>query len=830
MQKASLQQVMQCMTDLAEFVVDQALTYSFSELDNLYGIPTNTEGKRTEFWVIGMGKTGARELNVSSDIDLIFIYQEDGYTQTQSGQTRISNHEYFSKAVRMVCAQIGDVTEHGFVFRVDLALRPNGNSGPPTISLTALQKYFHTQGREWERFAWLKSRVIAPEVSTHLSANTLRPVVLPFVFRRYLDYGVFESLRKLHKQIRDQSNKKGIGKVQTYHDIKTGRGGIREIEFIVQLLQVVRGGQFPEIRNRATLGALHRLARARLMPSETSVKLVDAYNFLRRLEHRIQYLDDQQTHTLPTRPEDLSWIAKTMGYVDNDTFLHDLKKHGEIVATAFEQLLLGADTEKSMPSLVVDTTKTAPPENWETIYNQPTWPPILCDYLVRWGQNKQIESLPETTKDRLLRLIYTTGHWVSEGKVTILSAERWLDWIGTFLPNGHYLALLLERPKIHERILQLLGTAKWASRFLKLHPGTVDELANDRVLQERFDSSRLIQSLEARLHSLRMTQEDDEETLLNVLRRAYHGALLRTLARDISGKLTVEQVADDLSALADTILKITYHWCWEKYPKKHRESPLFAILGYGKLGGKELGYGSDLDLVFIYDDPDENAQAIYTGFIRRLIHWLTAKTSEGDLFEVDTALRPNGHSGMLVNSFTAYANYQKQNGSNTAWTWEHQAITRARFITGMPSLAGRFDLIRTSVITAQRHTQDLRAAIIDMRQRLRQAHPVSSKHFDFKHSPGGMVDCEFVVQYLVLGQASRYPGLQGNWGNIALLKNAEQVGLLPTGMGEAAGKAYRTLRYLQHQARLNELPSQADIGQLQTEKQAIVDLWQEVLG
>jgi glutamate-ammonia-ligase adenylyltransferase len=358
----------------------------------------------------------------------------------------------------------------------------------------------------------------------------------------------------------------------------------------------------------------------------------------------------------------------------------------------------------------------------------------------------------------------------------------------------------------------------------------IDELASQQLLTERFDAAQLESELQARRESLRITGEDDDEALLNLLRRAHHAEVFRTLARDVEGVLTVEQVADDLSALADTLLRITARWCWSRLKNRHRDEPAIAIIGYGKLGGKELGYGSDLDIVFVYEDEHENASEIYAAFVRKLINWLTVKTGEGDLFEIDTALRPNGNSGLLVTSFAAYASYQQQRGSNTAWTWEHQAMTRARCVLGQAELGHKFDAVRESVITAERDRDALAGEIRTMRDKVRQAHAVRGGAFDVKHSPGGMVDAEFVVQYLVLAYGDAQPALRDNVGNIALLARAEASGLLPAGCGLAAGNAYRELRRLQHKARLDEEPTQVDMASVINERDAVLAVWQHVLG
>lgn len=824
--QADLTAVTHGMTALAEVTLDGAWQQVMADLDDLHGAPIKADGQRAEMWIVGMGKLGARELNVSSDIDLIYVYDQDGETRGNSeGRNKVSCQEYFTRAVKRMYALIGDTTEHGFVFRVDLALRPNGNSGPSVVSLDALDEYLQVQGREWERFAWMKSRVVAPRrVVQNGSAQALRAVVLPFVFRRYLDYNVFESLRTLHQQIRDHASKRSAGHPERANDVKLSRGGIREIEFIVQLLQVVRGGQFPELRTRPTLDALKRVAKAGLMPATTAEALGAAYVFLRQVEHRIQYLDDQQTHVLPVRDDDLAWIANTLGFENTCAFLAALDAHREVVAQEFDTLL-GGDRECKTCNGKNGQREVTELEGIVSVFKG-----RIGERLAEWPANPRVQALRDDARGRLMRLLQRTAQWLEVGRVSEESVLRMVAWIEPLLRRESYLALMLERPSVHERLLRLLGAAKWPARYLLQHPGVIDELAGGNLFQSRFDAAEFESELQARALALSRTGEDDEESLLNLLRRAHHAEQFRTLARDVEGVLTVEQVADDLSALADAVLRVTARWCWDRLKTRHREEPAIAIIGYGKLGGKELGYGSDLDIVFVYDDEDERAQEIYAAYVRKMINWMTVKTAEGDLYEIDTALRPNGNSGLLVTRFEAYADYQQQRGSNTAWTWEHQAMTRARFVMGLPSLAPRFDAVRCAVIGAPRDAASLKAEIVAMRDRVRQGHPVKAERFDVKHSPGAMVDAEFVVQYLVLMHTAHHPDLADNVGNIALLQRAEKVGLLPTGVGEVAANAYREMRRVQHRARLNEEPTDVPLNVLSAERDAVLKLWQLVMG
>jgi glutamate-ammonia-ligase adenylyltransferase len=835
-QGAPLSDVTHPMTELAELALDLAYQLAMTELTELHGTPMAGD-VAAQCWIMGMGKLGARELNVSSDIDLIYVYDQDGETTGNAqGRLRITNHEFFGKLVKHIYQTVGESTEHGLVFRVDLALRPNGNSGPSAVSLSALETYFVVQGREWERFAWLKSRVVAPLCAVRDgSASALRSVVLPFVFRRYLDYNVFEALRQLHHQIRDHAAKRAAGNPGRANDVKLSRGGIREIEFTVQLLQVVRGGQFPELRRRPTLDALPRLATAKLMSVQAAQALAEAYVFLRQVEHRIQYLDDQQTHLMPTQDADLLWVAQTMGFSQVGAFLQTLSEHRETVAQEFDTLLGGESTGQCASGQCAGKApKGGAPEDFAALAAE--LPTELGEKVLVWSSQARVGALREDARSRVFRLIQRTGAWIEEGRVSEVGALRWIDWVDSMLRRDSYLALLQERPSVHERLLRLLGAAKWPARYLLQHPGVIDELAGQALLQDRFDAAQFESELEARRRSLQGTGEDDDETLLDLLRRAHHAEVFSTLARDVEGVLTIEQVADDLSALADSVLRVTAQWCWSRLKNRHRDQPRFAIIGYGKLGGKELGYGSDLDIVFVFDDEDDNASEIYSAFVRKLINWLTVKTGEGDLFEIDTALRPNGNAGLLVSSFHSYADYQQQRGSNTAWTWEHQAMTRARCVLDPTSgsethpLGERFESVRETVITAERDAAALAQEIRAMRVKVRQAHPTRAGMFDVKHSVGGMVDIEFAVQHLVLSQARHHPSLRPNLGNTALLLNAEAVGLLPQGMGLAASQAYRALRHLQHHARLDETHPEVDPATMAVHIAAVHALWQHVLG
>ena len=835
-QAAAMHQITLAMTALAEATLEIALAAARAEEDARSGPPLTSDGRGIDFWIIGMGKLGARELNVSSDIDLIYVYEDDGHS---AGDQPVSAHEYFSRVAKRLYTLIGDTTEDGFVFRVDLALRPNGNSGPPAVSLAMLEEYFLVQGREWERFAWLKSRVVAPRAAVASGrALPLRALVTAFVYRRYLDYGIFEGLRQLHRKIREEAQRRAAGRPERANDVKLSRGGIREIEFIVQLLLVVRGGQFPEIRTRSTMKSLGKLAAHGLMKPETALKLGEAYVFLRQVEHRIQYLDDQQTHLLPTQDADLAWIAASLGLATGPAgakaLLERLGEVRELVANEFDALLHDGQNPATKTAgnacrgcgngdgpLAIDS---------DALLEQ--LPAELAARVRQWREQPRVQSLRESVKLQLGKLLQRTAACIADEACDVTAALRFIDWLAPLLRRDNYIALLAERPEVLRRLLRLLGLARWPMQYLMRHPGVIDELADPRLLNERFNPADYIANLDDRHTAWQRAGEDDEEALLDTLRHAHHAELFRTLVRDVEGLLTVEHVADDLTALADATLDCTLRWAWPRLRQHHRETPNFAVIAYGKLGGKELGYGGDLDVVFVYDDADEadadRAQEAYGHYVRKLITWLTLRTGAGELFDIDTALRPNGNSGLLVTSISSFERYQVGRGGNTAWTWEHQALSRARFCAGTAALAPRFEAVRRQVLTSPRDPASLKLEVLEMREKVRASRPVKAGLFDVKHSPGGMMDIEFAMQWLVLAHSSQHEPLVQNTGNIALLQRAEAQGLLPAGVGVAAANAYRELRRAQHRARLDEKPTQLELAPLEKWRDAGLALWHAV--
>ena len=826
--EAPLTQVCHGIGCMAESAIAAALEHAEAELRERHGVPRAGDGSAAQLMVAGMGKLGGDELNVSSDIDLVFVFDQDGHTD---GAHPLSNFDYFAQVVRRVVPLLSDLTADGFVFRVDTRLRPNGDSGPPVVSLAMLEEYFQVQGREWERFAWLKSRVVSEQDAAQTQQAALDAVVEPFVWRRYLDFAMLEALRGVHRQIRQEAARRASARPERANDLKLGRGGIREIEFIVQLLQVVRGGRMPQIRDRNTLRSLERLAEAGLLQPEQAQRLAQSYEFLRRLEHRIQYLDDAQTHCLPAEDGDLERIAQACRMLQASTrpvcsLLRELDAVREYVAGEFDALL-----HSSQPRCV---GCRKPADSIEALQHLLTAAGIeggqSAGRLRALAQSARYAALSDVGRTRMLRVIERGIGVASQQAQPDLVLARLVDVLEAICRRETYLAFFAEQAQALARLVGLLGASSWAADYVKRNPMVVDELIVPAL--ERFSAPACRDECERqRARALQRGSWDAGEGL-DVLRRAFHAELFRILVRDLGGRLHVEQVADELSELADAVIDRALAWAWDDLPRRHREQPAFAVVAYGKLGGKELGYGADLDVVFLYDDEAPEAPERYGALARKLVWWLTAATPAGGLFDIDTRLRPNGNAGLLVTSLDAFEEYQLGRGGNTAWTWEHQALTRARFCAGDARLGARFEAIRAQVLGTPRDGAALRAEVAAMRRRVAEGHPNRGVLFDLKHDPGGMVDVEFAVQALVLEHACAFPQLVANVGNIALLRLAEQLGLLPTRVGRLAAVAYRRLRRLQHAERLRgaEQAALVEPARVARERAAVQALTHAVFG
>ncbi len=807
---APLSEVTECMTLIAELAVTEAVKVLSQGLAERYGNPRGADGRAQELIVVGMGKLGGRELNVSSDIDLIFVYPEDGETD---GAKPVSNFEFFTRLGRGLINAIADVTEDGQVFRVDMRLRPNGDSGPLVCSFDMLENYFITQGREWERYAWIKARPLTG--SRH---DELEQVRKPFVFRKYLDFGTINAMRELHAQIRQEVTKKDMA-----DNVKLGPGGIREIEFIAQVFQLIRGGRAPALQIKPTLQVLRLLADSAILAAEAVAELASAYDFLRRVEHRLQYLDDAQTHMLPTNDADRAIIARAMGYGSYEGLLAELDDHRANVARHFEAVF--ADPNRGEHRLAGMWRGAGGDEQGEEFarlgYREPREAATRVAALREGPRYQQLAAGIRERFDALVPQLIQAAADMPNPDATL---SRSLDLLESISRRAAYLALLQQYPQALRKVAELVSSSSWAAAYLQRHPILLDELLDPRLLDVLPDWSGVRQQLAARLEEL----EPDTERQMDLLRETHHAQVFRLLAQDVAGLYTVEKLADHLSELADILLDAAIQRAWLKMPKRHLATPRFAVISYGKLGGKELGFASDLDLVFLYDDPAPEAGENYGRLGTRLNTWLSAQTAAGQLFETDLRLRPNGESGLVVSSMESFRQYQLE----AAWVWEHQALTRARFSAGDPAVGEAFEKIRCEVLCQQRDLTKLRAEIVDMRQKMADAHAtrgdLRATVFDLKHDPGGLVDVEFIVQYLVLGYAHAHRELTGNKGNIALLKMAADAGLIPDALAETVRNAYRDYRRMQHGLRLNGTKARVAPEEVGDRVTAVRELWRLV--
>lgn len=837
---ADLNEVMTTMTALADVTIRFSLEFLHTLMTRpeIFGKPTGERtGTEQQLLIVAMGKLGGGELNVSSDVDLVFIYPEDGETD---GRKSITNHEFFVKLGRKLIASLNDYTVDGYVFRVDMRLRPYGENSPLAISLTMLEDYFVTQGREWERHAWIKSRVIAGSSITEAALMEL--IVRPFVFRKYLDFEAYEAMRSLHTQLR-----KEVDRRELHDNIKLGPGGIREIEFITQVFQLIRGGRDADLCIRPTLGVLQRLKQKQPLPEQTVDELIEAYHFLRKLEHRLQYLDDQQTQNLPQNQDDQLLIAKSMGFSDYTSFLKQLDLYRQNVTHHFEQIF--AERRKAAKSGTfarIRPEQTGDSEIVKAFGNQLKVlgyidPDKITARVQQFYAGDVFRQLSHPNQERILELMPTLMEVAARFPPVEITLERMLQLLEKIGQFSAYLALLQEYPQTLPRVAKLVSISQWASDYLGRHPILLDELLAPSGLHTLPDWLALKTELIHQLHHSNIPKTQMTEWQMDVLRHFQHAQVFRLLAVDLEGNLLLETLSDHLTALADLILDNVVQLAWQGLRKKHRQSPVFAIIGYGKLGGKELGYVSDLDIVYLYQDSHPDAVEVYTKLAQNINLWLTSHTSAGVLYETDLRLRPNGTGGLLVNSIEAFSQYQHEQ----AWVWEHQALTRARFVIGDHAVGEKFEQIRKDILCQPRDLANLKREILTMRTRMLEAHPNPTPLFDVKHDHGGIIDVEFMVQYLVLGYAHRYPQLTGNIGNIGLLKLAGELGLTSAEKANAALIAYRELRRTQHQLRLSGIPEATgttlskDASQkfarvtneyLSDARQAVFRLWDDIFG
>lgn len=903
--QTDLAAVLDGVTSFADFAVTTLLESLYTEMVAAYGVPIGeNSGAIQELIVLGMGKLGGGELNVSSDIDLIFVYGEDGETQPNTDEQRaLSNHEFFVRLGKKLIGALSERTEDGFIFRVDMALRPHGASGPLVASFSMLEKYLIAQGREWERYAWIKARALngRPDDLAKLHA-----IAHPFVYRRYLDFGAIAALRDMHAQIRAEVARQEKYRSERSHNVKLGRGGIREIEFLVQVFQLIRGGRDATLRDRSTRSTLRTLAAKHLLKPEVVQKLLHAYTFLRNLEHRLQYLDDAQTHTLPNNEADCLTIAQMMGFGDSASLFIELEQHCAFVATQFDAIFHDKKNKKGNPgsvavkpgvdaaaapaSAVVSATSAVVPNlsnaqhasvitNAElsvpgaptSAFSSASIPAASADNthdvlsvphaleahltalafddvdaaarsLKATWQSSRTQSLPDKSRQQFNALIHHALPLIASSASTtrnhIDTLNRLLNFLEAIARRAAYLALLTEYPHALERVIRLMSASGWAADYLTQHPLLLDELLDDVHLPAALLSTAPAgekgtlttfadnENIYTKICQQQLASApNDTERQMDILREIHHAQLWRLLVQDLEGLLSVEHLADHLSALADGLVAATVQAAWKTVPNRHREIPRFAVIAYGRLGGKELGYMSDLDVIFLYEDEHPDAPALYARLAQRFITWMTSHTPAGVLFDIDIALRPDGGSGLLVSSVAAFEKYQ----TTSAWSWEHQALTRARFCAGDVVIGAHFETLRQRILRQSRDIDQLQRDILAMRQKMRDAYPNRSVLFDLKHDAGGMVDIEFIVQFLVLSYAAHHPALTANSGNIALLLTCAELGLIDADQATQVAAAYRMFRKLQHQVRLQGIERvQVDADLVMDEAQHVRQLWASV--
>ena len=791
--------------------------------------------------VLGMGKLGARELNFSSDIDLIFAYPDD---EAGWKRQRQSPDEFYLQLGQQLIRALDSQTEHGFVFRVDMRLRPYGDSGPLAANFDAMADYYQLQGREWERYAMIKARPVAgPEQA----AAQLMKLLQPFVYRRYLDFGAFDSLRSLKEQIVREVERKGM-----QDNVKLGPGGIREIEFIVQAFQLVRGGRQPVLQQRGVLDVLDALAVLGYLPAPASQQLADAYVFLRRTENRLQAFDDQQVHELPDDEPGQARLAYTMGFPDWEAFSVVLEQHRRVVSEQFAQVFAEprtkvADRHREQTLGMEDVWKGASDRDAAIdVLAQSGYPDgaAILQWLDVFRDGPVTRYLGEQGRQRLDQLMPL----LLNAAATAAHPERVLKRMGELLEaiagRTTYLTLLVENPVALSQLAKLCSASTWVSAQLIQHPILLDELLDPRSLYDPLDRAGLQSVLEIRLAGI---EPDDLEQQMDRLRQFKQAAVLHVAATDIVTGLPVARVADHLTYIAEVVLEAALQLAWSQLIARYGKPGYmlrgklhdahFAIIAYGKLGGFELGYGSDLDVVFLHDSTGNEQHTagpqvldnneFFTRLSQRIIHILNTYTSAGILYEVDMRLRPNGASGLLVSSLDAFAEYQ----SGSAWTWENQALVRARVVAGDPGLARQFERVRSGVLARPRDANKLSGEVVEMRQRMRQELDKSTAdQVDLKQCRGGIVDIEFMVQWATLLWSNDHSELLRYTDNLRLLEAIAGAGLMHADEVAELTDAYLTIRrHINHLA-LQEEPGLAGGDELVEPRQAVARIWDRLLG
>jgi len=827
---ADLDETLADLSAFADAAIRTALNYARLGLVERYGEPRSAGGEIQPLVIIGMGKLGGGELNFSSDVDLVPLFPEHGETDGRRG---IANEEFFTRLVQALVRLLEAPTAEGFVLRVDLRLRPFGDSGPVVSSFASFEDYLPRHGRDWERYAYIKARAInAPERYAELEAAAVRP----FVYRRYLDYGVFESLREMKALIEREVERRELA-----DDVKLGPGGIREIEFIVQALQLTRAGRDRELQTPVLRAALKRLADTRVLAPSAVAQLDAAYVYLRRLENRLQMLGDAQVHALPVEPAARERVALAMGARDWPALLAGLERHRACVRGHFSEVILGGGAREDT-AVMIDLGRF-----WDTQAETAALAESLATagfiesaeaarLLLELRASSLVRKLDEPGRRRLQALLPALLADIARSDAQLPVLRRILAIIEATGKRSAYFALLRENAAARARLVELVGHGEFLAAQIAAQPLLLDELIDERLLSELPARASLAAELGQRLDQL---HEEDPERQVEALRHFQSAALFRVAVADLTGAMPLMQVSDRLTDVAELIIERALELAWRQITAQFGEPicgdgrPVnVCAVGYGKLGGMELGYSSDLDLVFLHDSHGERQetsaarpidnQLFFVRLAQRIVHLLTMHSAAGRLYEVDVRLRPSGKGGLLVTNIEAFAEYQR----HEAWTWEHQALLHARSVAGSPELRARFERVRLEVLCQHVRRESLRSEVRAMRERMRrELSKGGTTRFDLKQDPGGIADIEFLAQYWALAWAGRYPAVAMFADTIRQLESVASAALVPQSDVDLLTRAYRAYRATAHHLALASRPALIPAEEFARERADVTRLW-----
>jgi len=832
---ADLDSNLQDLSTLAEAMVQVALEHAAARLAARFGCPRDRDGRAAPLLVLAMGKLGGRELNFSSDIDLVWLYPEG---LAFDGPSNIEVEEYFRRLAQSLIKLLDEVTEDGFVYRVDTRLRPFGASGPLVVSVAALESYLVRHGRDWERYAYVKARLITGE---DYRSEVFDQILTPFVYRRYIDYGVFDALRQMKRLISQEVARKDMA-----GNIKLGPGGIREIEFIVQVFQLIRGGREPDLRTSNLKTALRQKAEKEQIGADAVTKLVQAYEFLRTLENRLQAMTDHQTHDLPQDAAHAERLAYAMNAGNWPALDEQLSRHRRNVETEFNRVAWDADSTTAAHQ-DLNAIRTA----WEA--------GTLTDALrgTRLAQDAEVVRLltelrggglyrrmDEISRQRLADVVIRMISSLESQQEPSVTLARLLPVLRAICRRSAYLSLLTENPQALKRLLSVASQSAMLAQQVSEHPLLLDELLDARLLDKPPTREELVESLRGYIGN---RTADDVEASLDAMRQFQRAAVFRIAIADRFGRLPLMKVSDRLTDTAELVLQLALDMAWKELVVKYglpthgdsskRHETGFAIIGYGKLGGLELGYGSDLDLVFLHDSSGEHQetdgsrpldnQRFFARLAQRLIHFLSIQTSSGRLYEVDTRLRPSGASGLLVASLGNFQRYQREE----AWIWEHQALLRSRSVAGADTVRRVFERERLDILINHVDRARLKVEVEKMRRRMRtELSQGKGSLFDIKQDTGGLADIEFLIDYWVLSNAREYPELVEFPDNIRQLEAIERVGLESAERCRRLKEAYLAFRQRIHELALNEQSRVVAATEFEDLREWITSLWNEAFG